>query len=364
MLRHESIARSLGWLLPAVAVVAALFLSFPVRSRAEDAGAPSAWPGVSARSIKSLERASAIYSRLSTQNELNGKGKVSIATMSYDAGEFVPETEDEDLAQIEWPSDVRVLILYDAEKVTDAGIKHLEKLKQLKNLALGCPQLTDQSLQSVRKLSGLKGLFLHSTKYSPAGIKQIQHMPLEALAVLPDDTGEAWYEPISHIATLRNLDLSQASTLTGKGISTLSNLKQLTQLNLCNTAVDNAALREISELRQLENLNLDGTQVTDEGLVHLGSLKRLKKVRLWNTKVSAKGAAALQKLLPGADIPPFTVESKEAAAAEPMSADPPPTDRTWAGLGHSAWVIVAEDCRDHPRCLFPKEVCVFAPLKS
>ena len=65
-----------------------------------------------------------------------------------------------------------------------------------------------------------------------------------------------------------DLDLSQTK-VTDAGLKELGKLKRLTALHLNNTKVTDAGLKELKELKQLEFLNLSNTQVTDAGLKEL-----------------------------------------------------------------------------------------------
>jgi hypothetical protein len=91
-----------------------------------------------------------------------------------------------------------------ATQVTDAGLKHLAGLKQLRTLLLFGPEVTD---------AGLKHL---------AGLKQ-----------------------------LRELDLS-GTKVTDAGLKHLARLKQLQELGLGYTKVTDAGLKELAGLNQLQ----------------------------------------------------------------------------------------------------------------
>jgi hypothetical protein len=58
----------------------------------------------------------------------------------------------------------------------------------------------------------------------------------------------------------------------------------------------------VAGLKHLEALNLLNTQVTDAGLKELAGLKQLQSLQLGNTKVTNTGVADLQKALPKCHI--------------------------------------------------------------
>ena len=58
--------------------------------------------------------------------------------------------------------------------ITDAGLKEITKLKQLSFLALNQTQITDASLKDVAKLKQLKFINLEDTKVTESGVTQLQ----------------------------------------------------------------------------------------------------------------------------------------------------------------------------------------------
>ena len=69
---------------------------------------------------------------------------------------------------------VTLLSLDDGPKITDADLKELAKLQQLKVLNLGDTEITDAGLKEVAKLQQLTYLNLESTKVTKAGVAELQ----------------------------------------------------------------------------------------------------------------------------------------------------------------------------------------------
>ena len=97
------------------------------------------------------------------------------------------------------------------------------------------------------------------------------------------------------------LDLSETH-VTDAGLKELAGLKQLTTLDLFGTQVTDAGLKELAGLMQLTTLYLSETQVTDAGLKELAGLKQLTTLDLSYTRVTATGTAELGKALPHCKI--------------------------------------------------------------
>jgi hypothetical protein len=136
--------------------------------------------------------------------------------------------------------------------VTDAGLKELAGLKQLRHLELSFTQVTDAGLKLLARLKHLRELDLRNTRVTNAGLKEL-----------------------AGLKQLQTLFLD-GTEVTDAGLKHLAGLKQLRRLDLKATHVTDAGLKELAGLRQLQTLYLAGTQVTDAGLKELAGLKKLR----------------------------------------------------------------------------------------
>jgi uncharacterized membrane protein len=78
----------------------------------------------------------------------------------------------------------------------------------------------------------------------------------------------------------------------------LSDLRQLTSLQLSGTSLTDAGLIPIKDLPELRHLNLYGTHVTDQSLVLIGRLKNIRTVNLWNTLMTDSAIRQFSKAHP------------------------------------------------------------------
>jgi hypothetical protein len=101
--------------------------------------------------------------------------------------------------------------------VSDAGLKHLKRLKNLTALYLNGVKVTDSGLKDLSELKNLTYLGLELTHVTDAGIKELKE------------------------------------------------LKNLQCLNLARTKVTDLGLSELKDLKNLVRLNIAGTKVTDTG---------------------------------------------------------------------------------------------------
>ncbi len=139
----------------------------------------------------------------------------------------------------------------------DDGVKHLGKLKNLKQLNLaGCERVTDAGLASLKELTNLETLVIGFTKISDAGLTNLKDM-----------------------TKLKDLTLN-GLPLTEKGLAHLSGLAKLQWLDLRET----------------------GDGVNDAAILRLKGLASLRDLILYDTAVTKKGADELKKALPQLSI--------------------------------------------------------------
>jgi hypothetical protein len=154
------------------------------------------------------------------------------------------------------PSKPVIKVNLNVSQVTDADLKELAPLKELKELHLdACHGVTDAGLKELAELKGLQTLDLWGTKVTDAVLKE------------------------------------------------LAPLQGLKRLDLGYTAVTDKGLKELAPLKELKELYLYGCQgVTDKGLKELAGLKELQRLNLGGTKVTYAGVAELKKALPDCEI--------------------------------------------------------------
>src|SRR5437868_6633691 len=90
--------------------------------------------------------------------------------------------------------------------------------------------------------------------------------------------------------------------VTDAGLKELKEVKSLQTLYLSVTAVTDAGLKELKELKNLQTLYLNGTKVTDRGLKELKDLKNLRTLEVAFTAVTDAGVKELKAALPKIDI--------------------------------------------------------------
>jgi hypothetical protein len=141
----------------------------------------------------------------------------------------------------------------------DAELKKFARLKSLRSLNIGgALLLTDAGLKELQALKNLRGLYLFYAPVTDAGLKE--------LAALKE---------------LQALDLSN-TRVTDAGLKELARLKNLQALNLGPTKVTDAGLKALAGLKSLRWLNLHGTKVTAAGVASRDGSGGSRVVSWWS----------------------------------------------------------------------------------
>jgi hypothetical protein len=199
-------------------------------------------------------------------------------------------------------------------QVTDDGLRHLAGLKGLKGLGIHGPKVTDRGLEHLQALTDLGYLSVSHTQVSEAGLAGLNLKKLERLevscsqvaAVRLDDFPRLTYLDLTGPTAkrlharrphpLKRLELQDTRIAEG-GLACLRHLNKLETLYLNRTPLTDKGLEPLCGLAGLKVLDLRGARhLTDAGLGHLKGLDRLEILYLSYTKVGDAGLAHLKGL--------------------------------------------------------------------
>jgi Leucine-rich repeat (LRR) protein len=261
---------------------------------------------------------------------------------------------DEDIEKIASPEKIEVLVLrghmcYGSNQVTDAGIAHLPRLKNLRVLMAGGLGLTDRSLEAIGQLTSLEELALDSNRLAGkelgrlAGLKKLRRLTLDFnsldrkalqdfLPALPNlthlslrnvfDLDDNILEACGRMTNLVELHLPEnGSAVTDRGLEHLARLKSLKNFELRGSRnVTDAGFARLFTLTALEDLSLrDLLRVTPRGVDGLGRLGRLRKLQLDNVSMDDASVRSMGSLKQLEDLLLWTV-SFEPLSLEPLGA--------------------------------------------
>ena len=200
--------------------------------------------------------------------------------------------------------------------ITDDGLVHLSKLKQLQELDLnGCSKLSSQALSVALgelvylssldvsynpgilrsswqgNINALKSLELNYSAVRDSHLSRLKHLPmLEELnldSCLIGDWGIAHLADNDVVPNLTSLDLADTD-ISDFAMQKIAQFEHLKSLSLFYCNISNAGLRHLSSMKKLEVLNLDSREIGDDGLRYLRHLK-LKSLDLFSGRVTDLG---------------------------------------------------------------------------
>ena len=191
--------------------------------------------------------------------------------------------------------ELRTLHLWETTGITDAGIAHLSSLTKLQTLALYRCSITDASLVHLRTMENLEMLDLNKTGVMGPGLSHLDRMA--KLKRLFTPTNRAGLAHIGRLHGLQELYAYDTRMPTpSDGLTDLAGLKGLRVLILGDNLCSDTGLATLSGLSGLTQLGIGGEQVTDAGLSHLAKLKGLQELTVYKSRVTGAGLAVLLDL--------------------------------------------------------------------
>jgi hypothetical protein len=157
--------------------------------------------------------------------------------------------------------------------ITGSGFENLKSFENLLMLRLSCPQLKNAALKPVAAMKHLTSLDLECPGVSDVGLALLKDSPLFRL----------------HI---------RKTKLNGKTLASLGEMRNLNDLSILDSTLDETSLVSLSTLRGMTRLALSGSEVTDKMLEQLRMLHNLRHLHLIDTKVSEDAVKSLKTALP------------------------------------------------------------------
>jgi beta-lactamase regulating signal transducer with metallopeptidase domain/5-hydroxyisourate hydrolase-like protein (transthyretin family) len=188
------------------------------------------------------------------------------------------QATDDGMLSLTKLSDLEIFMVWDALKITDAGVRHLAGLTKLEVINLSNGQLTDSSLAVFGQMPGLKTLSLQGNSFSDEGLKHLAGLKgLRGLAVgmSRQPITDAGVQSLSGLTALESLDL-QGASLTDKGVAALKNMKEMRSLDMNSPAITDGSVEYLFGMTKLKNLFIPNTRLTEKGVERLLTLPELK----------------------------------------------------------------------------------------
>ncbi|MBC8869300.1 MAG: protein kinase [Planctomycetes bacterium] len=198
-------------------------------------------------------------------------------------------------------SSLKVLGLRSAQHISDQAVEQLARLRNLENVLIGHPNLTDRALASLCR-PGMHYLYFSNSKVTDAGMHHLSQCPaLRQLHLNSTQISDSGLVPLTGLRSLWTLEIAETQ-ITDQGMDHLAKLPSLEELNVSSTAVGDAGVARLVNCRNLRELSVSWTQISDEGLAQLASLPKLRVLHLRGTQVTDAGVARFQRACPSCAV--------------------------------------------------------------
>lgn len=210
---------------------------------------------------------------------------------STENGSSVTDVSAESIGQAK---NLRWLRIDNGDNLTDRFIEGIsQNLKELVYLNLGSDQLTDRSLQMLAKQCGnLKSIDLYSKQFTDHGVaslasaKQLQEIWLEC-PLLTQESVNA----LTELKDLRHL-LITAPTITNEVVEKVAKLPELQILCLRNTPLSDEQFAMFANHPKLESIFANGRNLTTEKVLQMiATMPKLEHMELREAKVTQSAVA-------------------------------------------------------------------------
>lgn len=188
--------------------------------------------------------------------------------------------------------------------LTDAGLKHFAKSKNLEEIHLKGSintKISHEAINIFAKFLNLKQIHLDDYIDDESSLKKLVEFPnLESFGVEGNKISNIGLSEISKCKTLRCLRIMRCTKLTDEGLKVLANMPNLNELDLSCTYIGNEEAKVISShAPKLTKLNLSYTSIREEGFTEIArNLHSLIELNLTCTHLVDAGAEEIAENLP------------------------------------------------------------------
>lgn len=255
----------------------------------------SSWQGC----IQSLKRLDLCYSAVRDSQLAKLTDLPNLEELNFDSC-LVGDWSIAHLADNNVTPNLTSLDLADTE-VTDLGMVHLAKFKQLKRLSLFYCNISNGGLRHLAQLTSLEVLNLDSREIGDEGLWHLRNLTrLKSLDIFSGRITDTGCSHISRIKSLESLELCGGG-VGDHGCTSLATLENLASLNLSqNERITNRGAAALAALSNLKTLNLSNTRVSSSALIYFRNLMKLQSLALYGCRgmEESKDVDQLQKALP------------------------------------------------------------------
>ena len=179
-----------------------------------------------------------------------------------------------------------------------ASVTFLAKLKpeDLQYITMSGSQLNDDGLANINKLTGVQSINADETMVTDAGVEKLDLQNLGGLNLKGTKVTDASMPHIAAVLERLGWLSVRKTAVTDKGASILFEQLHLKSIDLSETKISDACLKNIGKESRISSLKLAGDEITDAGVESLSSLKSLKTLNLRQCKITDKSIVALSRM--------------------------------------------------------------------
>ncbi len=183
-------------------------------------------------------------------------------------------------------------------RVTDTGLKHLARFRNVKYLGIQSSLVTEEGVQALRR--AIPNADIGCGNYGKKGlIASEANAVVEILQLGGRFSISRGQDPEKHVDSVH---IFPGVRLTDSALARFSELPELRELRIDGPQITDAGMKHLKGMSKLERLMLNRNQVTDAGLEHLKGLAHLRSLTLYGTQVTDAGVKRLRQALPKCSI--------------------------------------------------------------
>ena len=183
----------------------------------------------------------------------------------------------------------------DADRLTDAGLASIAKLRNLQVLHLvGTSMMTDEGLKALATLPTLRHLRL-SGPFTDKGLAYLAAAPsIKVMWLETPKATEDGLRELAQIKTLERLTVPWLDLITHRSMVFLRAMPKLKALGVGDALNSDAGVASLASLSNLEVLALKGgPALTDNGLRPLAAMPKLRALEIYHSQITEQGIASL-----------------------------------------------------------------------
>ncbi len=183
---------------------------------------------------------------------------------------------------------------FSGDEATDEVAMALKELTNLRSIAFEKSSITNVGVEALKGHTKLRSLKLASSLITDAGLEHLANLSnLVSISLQECNISDDGFEPLSKLTKLKEAVVFKSDVASGP-LKAFANALELTKLNLRGTKLTSQDLvAHIEAFKNLQDLEISETAIDDDSLPTIAKLPNLKALNVWRTKVTDQGLESL-----------------------------------------------------------------------